>query len=137
MRLAPGALASLLAICACQAGNLSSSLSGGKCGPKGECAEGYVCSDGGQCVEQGSSGGAGGAGGSDACGGCAQGLTCCIDTCVDLSSDPMHCGDCMTVCPGTQCSGVCTGACAPGFLDCDGNIINGCEVEAASCADGG
>ena len=36
-------------------------------------------------------------------------------------------------CPGTTCtSAQCTNLCALGFLDCDHNVVNGCEVNAAS-----
>lgn len=41
--------------------------------------------------------------------GCDQGLTDCAGTCVDLDSDPTHCGGCYLACPeGETCqAGVC------------------------------
>ena len=50
---------------------------GGRCGT---CAAGRVCQNG-TCVLE-----------------CASGQTVCADTCVDLESDPSHCGDCATIC---------------------------------------
>src|SRR5439155_25152742 len=60
-----------------------------------------------------------------------------------LASDPMHCGNCVTVCPcglhatATCSAGRCGLACATGFGDCDGNATNGCEtntlVNVANC----
>ncbi|MFO0559523.1 MAG: hypothetical protein U0269_16015 [Polyangiales bacterium] len=52
-----------------------------------------------------------------------------------LASDVSHCGAC-----GNRCSaginsvascrmGVCSSQCSPGFADCDGNDLNGCEVD--------
>ena len=57
---------------------------------------------------------------------------------VDLNSNPTHCGGCGNVCvfpnATAQCvNGVCSiAACAPGFADCDGNVLNGCEVSLNS-----
>lgn len=92
----------------------------------------------------GGSGGAAGAGGqSDAgadandagdaavCSGCGA-VDCCDGTCTDRSNSVRHCGSCGTGCPGTTClGGTCTSTCAQGFLDCDLNIVTGCEVNAA------
>ena len=53
----------------------------------------------------------------------------------DLASDPNHCGACGTVCSvanGTAgcSSGLCViGACNLGFLDCDGQVGTGCEID--------
>ncbi|MCB9585763.1 MAG: hypothetical protein H6718_10205 [Polyangiaceae bacterium] len=72
-------------------------------------------------------------GGSDAatCSECAA-ADCCDGQCVNRQSSPRHCGVCGNGCPGTTCSGgTCTSSCAQGFLDCDQNIVNGCEVNAA------
>ncbi|MCH2108572.1 MAG: hypothetical protein MK135_04540 [Polyangiaceae bacterium] len=62
----------------------------------------------------------GGAQGAD-----APQLAACNATCVDLGSDPAHCGACNQACaPGTQCrSGVCEG-CPSGTSDCLGACIN-------------
>lgn len=80
----------------------------------------------------------------DGGGGCAPGTTECGGRCVDLGSDPSHCGACGRVCAApramTSCvAGACAvGACESGWLDCDGLEENGCErpdgcVEGASC----
>lgn len=72
-------------------------------------------------------------GGTDAgaCLGCSAD-DCCDGQCVNRDSSTRHCGVCGNGCPGTTCSGgSCTSACAQGFLDCDQNIVNGCEVNAA------
>jgi len=70
----------------------------------------------------GGGGSDGGTGGSDAgdAGGCAAGLVACGGGCVDLASDPSHCGSCGTICPAAQtCSlGRCvctTASCMTGF----------------------
>jgi hypothetical protein len=54
---------------------------------------------------------------------------------VSLGVDPQHCGGCANVCssnnvPAPACTaGTCSGACAPGFADCDNNkLFNGCET---------
>lgn len=63
-------------------------------------------------------------------------LTQCGSVMVDLMSDPNHCGACddpCTVTPAMQnitaaCSaGACTVACQPQFMQCDGDLTNGCE----------
>ena len=55
-------------------------------------------------------------GGTDQCG---AGLTRCGDTCVDLKTDPNHCGACANDCDG--------GACHHGACACDGNTCpDGC-----------
>lgn len=83
---------------------------------------------------------------------CAAGA-CAIDTCNadfkncdnnpangcerNTKTDPNHCGDCNQVCstrPNTAAvctAGQCT-TCNTGFLNCDGNLTNGCEVSGAS-----
>lgn len=63
---------------------------------------------------------------------CGRDEAFCDGRCVNVTRDPSHCGDCITSCPGTAClGGVCTSTCRAGRLDCDGNIVNGCEVDAA------
>ena len=125
----------LSALLACEADDLSGPLSGGRCGPNGECAKGYACGSDGECAK---AGGSGGAAGSDGCGGCPKGQTCCGTLCADLEIDPQHCGQCDISCPNTKCLSGCTNECAPGYLDCDGNIVtNGCEVQGTSCQDAG
>jgi hypothetical protein len=72
--------------------------------------------------------------------GCATGFADCdgnpANGCeVDTRNDPAHCGGCTSVCslPNSMagCSmGACTvGSCGDaGFADCDGVVMNGCEV---------
>jgi len=95
----------------------------GACGHK--CAPGQECrSDNGvpECF--------------DACE--ASGKTRCPFTCADLLSDPLNCGACGLGCPErdhqiAQCrKGVCSTQCTDGFADCDGNPMNGCEVNLAT-----
>ena len=67
-----------------------------------------------------------------------------IDGCESQTAvDPRNCGLCGNVCPGgvnsvAACAaGVCSFACNAGFLDCDKNPANGCEIDgskdAANC----
>lgn len=59
---------------------------------------------------------------SASCNACAAGSTCC-PSCTDTSKDPLHCGDCATVCAGAQwCSGGCE--CRPGLMLVQGNCID-------------
>lgn len=96
------------------------------CGACGNaCAAGQECRDDGngpQCVLP-----------------CEEsGKSKCPDTCADLLSDPYNCGSCGNTCPlrdnakGECRKGVCVIACADGFADCDGNPVNGCEVNLAN-----
>ena len=71
---------------------------------------------------------------------CPGGTTDCDGTCVNLSTDPTHCGTCDTVCAtgtgiGACCSGVCcaaneicdNGSCAPcasGLTACNGVCVD-------------
>lgn len=64
-------------------------------------------------------------------GSCPPGMVNCSGSCVSINIDPMHCGSCGNVCPfGAQCyNGVCTlFGCPVGFGNCNGNSIDGCEV---------
>lgn len=93
------------------------------------------------CAVELSPRGDGGRGDADAelaCG--AQSL--CHGRCVDLSSDPEHCGGCDRTCvvPGARAACV-AGACAIagcelGRADCNGTVDDGCEREI-DCAPGG
>jgi hypothetical protein len=89
----------------------------------------------------GATGGTGGLDGSldggeaSPCSQCAAGDVCCDDQCVDTANDPAHCGACGKGCPGTTCEGTCTGNCQLGFLDCDQNVVTGCEANAVSDPD--
>ncbi|MEI8254556.1 MAG: hypothetical protein WCJ30_02665, partial [Deltaproteobacteria bacterium] len=64
---------------------------------------------------------------------CAEGQSCCDGACVNLLLTSEHCGLCERRCGGTVClGGQCTSTCVLGRLDCDGNVVNGCEVDAAT-----
>jgi hypothetical protein len=71
---------------------------------------------------------------------CPSGLTRCGASCVDLQGDNTNCGRCGTVCAtnpnaAPTCSaGACANACRPGFGDCDGNVLNGCEANTNTSA---
>ena len=65
--------------------------------------------------------------------GCGAGLTECGMSCIDLSSDPRHCGGC-----GVECASVpnaepvcvapaCGFECDEGFQDCNASATDGCE----------
>jgi hypothetical protein len=63
---------------------------------------------------------------------------------VDLDTDVLHCGMCDNPCTApvngvAVCDeGSCTFSCDPGFDDCDGNAMNGCEADLtdpATCGD--
>lgn len=68
-----------------------------------------------------------------------------LNECVDLSSSPSHCGVCNNACPFAtganqvaMCvNGLCDTECAPGWADCNGNPVDGCEtnimVDGANC----
>ncbi|HLK11928.1 MAG TPA: hypothetical protein VKW76_11145 [Candidatus Binatia bacterium] len=53
----------------------------------------------------------------------------------NLNQDVAHCGTCDSACPAfanatPACSGGrCTSTCVPGFGDCDGNPLDGCETD--------
>lgn len=103
----------------------------GACGVK--CSPGQVCRDQGNGPEC-----------SDACG--ALGLGECpyplagrdATACIDFRNDPKNCGACGIVCPAgvnqvaTCEKGVCGRVCEPGFADCNGDPIDGCEVDLGS-----
>ena len=72
---------------------------------------------------------------------CNTGFRDCNGTATDgcetnLNSDNMNCGSCGLVCTPANGSGGCNGSgkcqitgCNTGFKDCDGNPVNGCEVD--------
>jgi hypothetical protein len=82
------------------------------------CAVNSVCV-GGKCYE----------------GGCPQGLTTCgIRACVNLLKDQYNCGGCNKVCAFNQVcdNGACAIAqCQQGRLDCNKNLVDGCEINTA------
>ncbi|MBL8600508.1 MAG: hypothetical protein JNK72_01145 [Myxococcales bacterium] len=65
---------------------------------------------------------------------CAGGTTFCTDRCVDLRSDVASCGSCDRQCPAVAngsaaCDqGACGLRCNPGFADCSGGGVDGCET---------
>ena len=77
-------------------------------------------------------------------GACAAGFADCnddklTDGCeTNIASDPASCGGCGLSCSqnevtATCVGGVCSGACAAGFADCDSDkLTNGCETEIES-----
>ncbi len=120
-----------------------------------------VCASGGTCVS-GCTGGPGAAGSCTTTSQPNTSVTCsaatggtCVYSCnsgyanctgniatagctVVTSTDVNNCGGCGNICssnniPTPQCTaGVCTGHCADGSVDCDGNrLTNGCESSAA------
>lgn len=74
---------------------------------------------------------------SDACA-----LSICSARCVDLDTDPQHCGGCGRTCVVPHATAACAlgacavGTCTAGYADCDGDPTNGCE-RSATCASGG
>ncbi|MFT7625551.1 MAG: hypothetical protein ACI9WU_004742 [Myxococcota bacterium] len=62
----------------------------------------------------------------------------CGDQCVNTQTDEVHCGLCDTPCALTNASAACNAgqctlvACDPGFLSCDGDQSNGCEIAASA-----
>lgn len=103
-----------------------------ECVVDGHCAPGEICSSG-LCTT--------GCSAEQPCPDSAD--TCCGQACHNLQNDPTHCGTCDTECalyPNAQTlcnSGNCEmGACAPGFLDCDGDLSNGCEADSTQLPGG-
>lgn len=77
---------------------------------------------------------------------CDEG-TLCGAACVELQSDPEHCGGCGRTCVVPNASAACVagacavGRCTPGFVDCNARSEDGCERsadcdEGASCTTG-
>lgn len=65
---------------------------------------------------------------------CPDWTTRCDDSCVDLESDPRHCGICGRSCPDVDngaalcVDGSCSFVCDPDFGDCDDESETGCEA---------
>src|SRR5690606_32911121 len=78
--------------------------------------------------------GEGGAGGEpDPCAACSDDEECCDGKCVDVKSDPLNCRECGMGCPGTTCDNAsCTNTCVFGSIDCNHNVVDGCEVDPAT-----
>ncbi|MFW5739348.1 MAG: DUF5060 domain-containing protein, partial [Myxococcota bacterium] len=128
------ALAPAMALAAA-CGSDSSSASGGT-GGAGEDASAGAAGLGG-----GGSGGSGGSGGGVTC---PPGKTACGLACVDLQTDPEHCGSCSNACAPTQvCSlGTCSDSCDPELVNCDGACVDTqtnpehCGACGQACAQG-
>ena len=65
-----------------------------------------------------------------------HGLVTCGNTCTDLLTSPRNCGACAHYCLASApnqvpvCKdGICDVECAPGFADCNGDPLDGCEVD--------
>ncbi len=58
--------------------------------------------------------------------GCDAGLAYCGGPCVDLTQNPLHCGECFLACPdGDLCSeGQCLSSCSPDLSDCGGKCVD-------------
>ncbi|MBL8683709.1 MAG: hypothetical protein JNK05_31345 [Myxococcales bacterium] len=71
---------------------------------------------------------------------CPLGQFRCGPRCVDIRSDPMHCGECDLPCVGvggavgTCVNGACVSTCMTNRGDCDGNAANGCEQDLTNSA---
>ncbi len=150
---------------ACPSGaNATATCAMGRCGLR--CADGFADCDGNAAngcevntaTSTANCGGCGTvcAAGANATATCAAGR--CGSVCADgfgdcdgnpangcearLTSDPSRCGTCATVCAGGTnaravcATGICQLECAPGFANCDGSAVNGCEAAldgTASC----
>lgn len=73
--------------------------------------------------------------------GCSAPLTLCTSppACVDARNDPAHCGGCFMGCPfpanaAPACfdGGCVLGACMPGFENCNGMPMDGCEAQLSN-----
>jgi hypothetical protein len=119
---------------------LSSTSNCGRCG--NACAPGFVCSAGTCSCMKTTCGGGTSAGDAGAEGGAEAGAEAGTPgplVCVDTSADVNNCGFCDHACTFANAVPKCTtgncalGSCSAGFVDCDGNAVNGCECPADSC----
>ncbi|MBR4986714.1 MAG: choice-of-anchor L domain-containing protein [Proteobacteria bacterium] len=63
--------------------------------------------------------------------------TVCGEACVDTTSNKYHCGGCGIACAANMACNDSKCACAKGYVDCDGDAVNGCEtLWACSCTPG-
>lgn len=66
--------------------------------------------------------------------GCPATADACGSLCVDLATDPLHCGACEAACPAGQVcdGGTCSVDCGPGATACEGSCTN-LELDPANC----
>jgi hypothetical protein len=123
-----------------QGGTTSGGQGGTTSGGQGGASAGGGTSAGAGGTPAGGSSG-GGVGGSSGAGGagCTGTQTLCGDSCVDLQTDPLHCGTCEFPCPTSNttsseaaCSaGICGFTCTEGFSDClKQSNYPGCETHS-------
>jgi Carboxypeptidase regulatory-like domain/Collagen triple helix repeat (20 copies)/Stigma-specific protein, Stig1 len=108
--------------------------------PAGQVLCGASCvntaTDASNCGACGNTCGAGSACANGACvAACPAGQTLCGASCVDTATNVSNCGACGNVCAtGANATAVCINGgkcseiCASGYLDCDQNPANGCEI---------
>ncbi len=116
----------------CQTGCADLRSDRAHCGACGRVCSGTQACTQGRCVTQ------------PMCGGgppCDPGQTCCGDRCFTTATDVAHCGGCgracaappnaVPVCRGGQCG---VAGCQMGFADCNGSMMDGCEVNVRADA---
>ena len=74
--------------------------------------------------------------------GCAAGEDLCGGSCVDLRTDPSHCGACDAACSTVNATPSCVVrscvlACDAGWEDCNGDVTDGCETPITTLTDCG
>jgi hypothetical protein len=97
------------------------------------------CEDNSVLVPPDASAGSGGStdSGLDSAVGCEGGRVYCSGTCVDLMSDPAHCGACSTPCNASHATATCSGGscavtCSKDWGDCNGDVNDACETNLAT-----
>ncbi len=99
----------------CETNLNTAPLNCGMCGTR--CPGGFVCTNG-SCQNS-----------------CNMGLTDCAGACVNVITNAQNCGACGNACmnrpngTGACVSSACNVACNPNFRNCDGNVVNGCEID--------
>lgn len=73
----------------------------------------------------------------DPCSLCAATEACCDGVCVDITSDPAHCGSCAPCAAAPRATATCTArvcglTCDADFADCNGAYGDGCEADLGS-----
>jgi hypothetical protein len=114
----------------------------GGCGkqcPAGEaCAQGVCAASCGATAHSGCAGSPGGPSpdGGMNCSYCGQNYTACGVYCVDLGSDPTHCGACGVACgPGQICTaGTCGPICPNQGVCANGVCLSSCPAGSMQCA---